>query len=77
MVYQIADVTRPLCSIAKVCDKGNRVVFDSQGGVVEDCWGHKSHFARKGDIYTMNFFAMDPGNHTGEQQTSGFTRPSM
>ena len=22
--FQIADVTRPLCSIAKVCDKGNR-----------------------------------------------------
>ena len=77
MVYQIADVTRPLCSIAKVCDKGNRVVFDSQGGFVEDCWGHKSHFARKGNIYTMSFFAMDPGNSAGEQQPSGFTRPSM
>ena len=74
--FQIADVTRPLCSIAKVCDKGNRVVFDSHGGYVEDGWGHKSYFNRKGNVYTMNFFALDPGSKASEMQHSGFARPS-
>ena len=25
--FQVAEVTRPLCSVSKMCDKGNRVVF--------------------------------------------------
>ena len=75
--FQIADVTRPLCSIAKVCDKGNRVIFDSNGGYVEDGWGHKSYFHRKGNIYTMSFFALDPGSKMGQSQPLYFQRPSM
>ena len=27
--FQVADVTRPLCSNARVCDQGNTVVFTS------------------------------------------------
>ena len=75
--FQIADVTRPLCSIAKVCDKGNRVVFDSSGGYVEDSWGHKSHFSRKGNIYTMSLFALDPGSPGYSGIPAGFPRQSM
>ena len=75
--FQIADVTRPLCSIAKVCDKGNRVVFDSSGGYVEDSWGHKSYFNRKGNIYTMSLFALDPGCAESSGMPLGFPRQSM
>ena len=74
--FQIADVTRPLCSIAKVCDKGNVVVFDSNGGYVEDAWGHRTHFERKGNIYTMSFFALDPGTSPANKATSDFPRRS-
>ena len=34
--FQVADVTRPLCSVTKICDKGNRVVFLENGGYIEN-----------------------------------------
>ena len=71
--FQIADVTRPLCSIARVCDKGNQVVFNSEGGYVEDAWGNRTYFERQSNIYTMSFHALDPG-HTAAP--SDFTRRS-
>ena len=30
--YQIADVTRPLNSVSRVCDEGNNVLFTQTGG---------------------------------------------
>ena len=74
--FQIADVTRPLCSIAKVCDKGNRVIFEKDCGYVEDQWGTRSYFERKGNIYTMNFYALDTGNQVSVNQPEGFQRQS-
>ena len=32
--FQIADVSRPLMSVGKVCSLGNRVLFGSNGGVI-------------------------------------------
>ena len=32
--YQIAAVTKPLNSISKICDRGNTVIFGSNGGVI-------------------------------------------
>ena len=74
--FQIADVTRPLCSIAKVCDKGNRVIFEQEFGYIEDEWGTRSYFQRKGNIYTMNFVALDTGGQVGPNHREGFHRQS-
>ena len=71
--FQIADVTRPLCSIARVCDKGNQVVFTAEGGYVENAQGNRSYFERKNNIYTMSLHAYDPGC---EDTTADFTRRS-
>ena len=35
-VFQIADVTRPLICIGKICDNGMRVTFDEERAVVVD-----------------------------------------
>ena len=69
--FQVADVTRPLCSIARVCDQGNVVVFTSSGGYIENVHGTKTHFERSNNVYTLQFHAYDPGS-----STSGFMRPS-
>ena len=69
--FQVADVTRPLCSIARVCDKGSTVVFTSTGGYIENSRGQRTHFERKNNVYTMQFHALDPGT-----STSGFTGQS-
>ena len=34
--FQCTTVTRPLMSVARIVDKGNRVVFDETGGYVEN-----------------------------------------
>ena len=68
--FQIADVTRPLCSIARVCDQGNTVVFTSTGGFIENVHGARTHFERSNNVYTLEFHAYDPGSSTD------FPRPS-
>ena len=68
--FQVADVTRSLCSIARVCDQGNVVVFTSDGGYIENAYGKRTQFERKNNVYTLQFHAYDPGS------TSDFTRPS-
>ena len=32
--FQVADVSRPLMSVSKVCEMGNRVVFGAGGGYI-------------------------------------------
>ena len=33
-VFQVADVSRPLMSVAKACELGNQVVFGAGGGLI-------------------------------------------
>ena len=69
--FQVADVTRPLCSIARVCDQGNVVVFSASGGYIENKDGNKTYFERSNNVYTLQFHAYAPGS-----STTGFMRQS-
>ena len=63
--FQVADVTRPLCSVTKICDKGNRVVFEGNGGYIENLeTGVCTTFGRQNNVYVMEMWA----------ETSGFSR---
>ena len=56
-LYQVAEVRRPLCSIAKLCDNGNRVLFGRGGGIVQNLRnGHCTPFRREGSIYVMDLY---------------------
>ena len=58
MTFQITDVRRPLCSVAKLCDRGNRVVFGRGGGVIHNLSsGRMTPFRRRGNIYALDFWA--------------------
>ena len=35
MTFQIAKVTKPLCSVSKICEKGHTVVFDESGSYIK------------------------------------------
>jgi hypothetical protein len=64
--FQVAEVTRPLCSVTKICDRGNRVVFEAEGGYIENyATGVKTKFARKSNVYVMEMYVED---------SSGFAR---
>ena len=68
-VFQVADVTRPLWSVSKVCDAGYRVFFDDKTAKVVD---QKNvtvcTFERQGGLYVGRVKLRNP-------KWSGFTRP--
>ena len=85
MLFQLADVSRPLLSVSAICDKGNRVLFGRGGGVVINVLtGQEIPFQRRGGVYTLGFWLRDPasapeggpptGKPKGADQESGFTR---
>ena len=70
---QIADVTRVLLSVSKICDAGNTVTFTHSGGkIVNNKTGEEDHFSRKDGVYRMRLKVIGDGS-----KTSGFTRPGM
>ena len=51
---QITDVTKVLASVGKICEAGNRVVFEPDGGFIERIKdGNRTQFKRKGAVYVL------------------------
>ncbi len=75
MTFRIADVTKPLASVARMCDRGNRVVFDSDGSYVEHKkTGARTHLSRHNGVFVLEV----PLGRRGEgDDSSGFTRRGM
>ena len=72
--YQIAEVGRPLHSVSATCDRGNWVVYTSQGGFIINCqtW-ERTSFERSGGIYELDLWMRDENNYGGKS-TSSFPR---
>lgn len=68
--FQVAEVTRPLFSVAKICDQGSQVVFEANGGYILDKYGRTTSFKRENGIYVLDFYAQEG------VRTSGFARQS-
>ena len=55
--WQMAEVVRPLNSVKKICEKGNRVIFGSEGGIILNLsTGEEIPFGVEGDIYTLDLW---------------------
>ena len=64
-------MNRPLTSVAKICDQGNRVVFGAQGGYILNVkTGKMTQFQRESGVYTLNLWLKAGG-------TSSFGRPGQ
>ena len=78
--FQVADVTRALCSISRVCDQGNKVIFESGGGWIESSDGRRTAFKRENNVYVLELHVHDPGHRDEGAEhgldASGFARPS-
>ena len=71
VVYQIAEVTRPLIAVGTTCDKGNFVIYGPHGGCVYNLdSGIQTNFARRGGIYELDLWLRNGG-----QQHQGFPWP--
>ena len=72
VLFQIADVSKPLVSVSAICERGNRVIFGRSGGVVKNiATGHEIPFHRRNGIYVLSMWMAD-GPATGE---GSFRRP--
>ena len=59
---QVTDVHRPLMSVSRICDRGNRVVFESQGGYIQSLTtGEKIHVRRDHNVYRLQVDVPEPG----------------
>ena len=74
VVYQIAEVSRPLTSVSASCDKGNWVAYTPEGGLIMNCQtGERTSFERKGGIYELDFLIKDE-DMLGGTHSSSFPR---
>ena len=55
--FQVADVSRPLMSVSKVCEMGNRVIFGMSGGyILNIATGSTTEFEMKDGIYVFKMW---------------------
>ena len=69
VLFQIADVSKPLVSVSAICERGNRVIFGRNGGVVQNLQNGKLiPFQRRNGIYILSLWLED-------SDASDFHRP--
>ena len=74
---QVTDVHRPLMSVSRICDKGNRVVFESHGGYIESLTtGEKLQVRRDHNVYRLQVDVPESGSH-GKVHTGPHTRKAI
>ncbi len=72
--FQFARVTRPLMSIAKICDADNTVLFSKKHAIVKNAKGQEiARFERRGMLYLIKFRLKAPGNG----KPTGFRGPGQ
>ena len=55
--FQVADVSRPLMSVSKLCEMGSRVIFGADGGVILNLRsGEVTPFVRDEGVYTFEMW---------------------
>ena len=72
MLFQVADVGKPLVSVSRILDKGNTVIFSrKQGGsyIVNNCTGQKIILTEEKGTFVMDVEYLEP-----DESAEGFTR---
>lgn len=69
MKMVVADVTKVLASVARMCERGNRVVFDDKGSYVE-CKrdGHRTRMEKRNGVYVMDMWIRKPRGANGASE---------
>ena len=63
MTVQLADVTKPLASVRKMCGVGNRVVFDEEGSYIEcKSTGARTPIRKSEGTYEVDVFVLVPAD---------------
>ena len=55
--FQVAEVSRPLMRVAKLCEMGNRVLFEAAGGVLFNLsTGEMTSFTKEEGVYVFDMW---------------------
>ena len=73
LIYQIAEVSRPLTAVSSTCDRGNLVVFGSKGGLILNlATGTTTALKRTGGLYELDLWL-----RSEDVEAQGFTRQGV
>ena len=73
-IFQIAEITRPLMSVSKLCDQDMICIFEkSHARIVGPDGATVARFERDGGLYTCTMKLRKPVTGVGDK--SGFARP--
>ena len=73
ITMQVADVSRPLMSVSRAVDSGNKVVFDDKWSYIENKrTGLRTTIQRRGGLYVLESWVRP----TDDQECQPFQRPS-
>ena len=60
ILFQIADVSKPLVSVSAICERGNRVTFGRGGGFIQNLeTGVRTPFFRQNGIYVLEMWLLN------------------
>ena len=60
-VFQIAEVSRPLIGVGRVCEMRNRVIFEANGEFIQNLQdGRETPFERKDGVYVFTIWIPPP-----------------
>ena len=90
MTFQVAQVTKPLCAVSKICEKGHTTAFDEDGSYIKNKkTGKVTHLKKERGVYVMDAAVVNQGNWMGnnnephlasaeqrEGKCRGFHRPA-
>ena len=55
--FQVCDVSRPLMSVSRLCEMGNRVLFGANGGVIMNlATGQVTPFQKEDGVYVFEMW---------------------
>ena len=60
VLFQVADISKPLVSVSAICEQGNRVIFGRSGGVVVNMKsGKQIPFYKENGVYVLSMWFQD------------------
>jgi len=72
IVLQIAAVHKALASVRKMCQAGNQVVFDAEGGyVLHKGSGLRTKIHKRNGTYVMDLWVLQPMAKAGAMDAMG------
>ena len=69
MTFRIADITKPLASVKRICDRDNGVVFDIDSSYIgHKASGHKTPMRHEKGVYLLDVPMADLDEEDFSQQ---------